>query len=99
MTHTEVTFLINRVLEHTRSLLVKLKEEYPQEITFMRVLQGNEQALLSNPVDIPRLRGNNLGIYRMIEPAPSNPLEEEMMKLHDEIYELLEAFKKQKPQK
>lgn len=99
MTHTEVTSLIYNLLAHTRSLLVKLKSEYPHEITLMKILLSNEQALLSDPIDIDRLRGNNLGIYRMIEPAPSNPLEEEMMKLHDEIYELLKALREQKPQK
>lgn len=90
----ETQTAVENLLQKTRILLARAKLEAPNDPSIMGILKGVEQALLSTPIDTRRLKDNAFGIFRVIEDSgPTNSLEEEIVVLKEEIYNLLHLLK------
>jgi len=89
-------FLIENLLSHTITLRKKIEvsnKHIPYMKSYLKILINIEETLSNQPLDLDRLRRDKFGIFRIVDGFADNPIEKEMMELHDEIFDLLKLSK------
>ena len=68
-----------------------LEKQIPNGRGYVKTLLDIEKALSSQPLDLDRLRRDKFGIFRMVDGSANTPIEQKLMLLHEEIYNLLKV--------